>query len=52
MPMNISEATVDTVMSHCEFLVINAENMKDCGVHIVTGGSCFTFPAPTVALSK
>ena len=36
--MHISEAAIDTVVSHGELFVINAEKVEDGGVEVVAGG--------------
>ena len=41
LPVNVGQAAVDSVMPHGELLVINAQQVKNCCMEIVTGRPSF-----------
>ena len=52
MAVDVGEATVDAVVTHGQFFVVDAKQVQDGGKHIVAGRAVFAFPAPMVALAK
>src|SRR5579872_3682620 len=52
LAMHVGEAAVDAVVAESQFLVIDAEQVQDRGVHVVAvGGICRGFVRPLVAFA-